>query len=72
MSLGIKLSLATLLGFVIGVVLVSSLVSLEVRQERLALSKLIEQNQLQQKANLKKAWQLQRKFLRTVESINNK
>ena len=72
MSLGIKLSLATLLGFVLGVVLVSSLVSLEVRQERLALSALIEQNQLQQKANLKKAWQLQRKFLRTVESINNK
>ena len=72
MLIEVKLALATLLGFVAGVVLVSSLVSVEVRQERLALSKLIEKNHRQQEANLAKAWQLQRRFVKTIDSINTK
>ncbi len=72
MLIGVKLALATLLGFVTGVVLISSLVSVEVRQERLALSKLIEKNHRQQEANLAKAWQLQRRFVKTIDSINTK
>jgi len=60
---------ASLGGFTVGVLLILLLTTQEFRLAHTELDAQIADNKQQQEANLAKAWELQRRFLKSIESI---